>query len=76
MVEGISVNDVTPTILAWLGLPLARDMDGRPLVLLEREIMYTESYDHLPIERVGEGQSDVEAEILRQLEALGYIDRN
>ena len=67
---------MTPTILAWLGLPIARDMNGRPLKLLEREIMYTESYDHLAIERMGEGRSDVEAEILRQLEALGYIDRN
>ena len=74
--EGISVNDVTPTILAWLGLPVARDMVGQPLKQLEREVMYTESYDYIAIERVGEGRSGVEAEILQQLEALGYIDRN
>ena len=28
-IEGeMTVNDVTPSILAWLGLPVARDMDG------------------------------------------------
>ncbi len=75
-VEGVSVNDVTPTILAWLGLPVARDMDGQPAAFLEREVQYTDSYDGLRIERVGGGRSDVEAEILRQLEGLGYIDEN
>ena len=30
-----SVNDVPPTILAWLGLPLGEDMDGRVTSFLE-----------------------------------------
>ena len=31
-IEGASILDVTPTILALLGLPIADDMDGKPLV--------------------------------------------
>jgi len=30
-IDGASVLDVTPTVLALAGLPVARDMDGRPL---------------------------------------------
>lgn len=70
----ISVNDITPTILAWLGLPVARDMDGRPATFLREEVSQIASYDHLEIERIGETGSDAEPEILRQLEALGYIE--
>ena len=30
-VEGASIYDVTPTILRYLGEPLSKDMDGKPL---------------------------------------------
>lgn len=71
----LSINDITPSILKWLGLPVAKDMDGEPASFLTGETQYVASYDDLEIERiVGEAGSEAEAEILRQLEALGYID--
>ena len=74
-IRGMSVNDVTPTVLAWLGLPVARDMDGRPAPFLElpaREPVA--SYDTTPIERMGEGSSPAEPALLERLRALGYLE--
>ena len=71
----VTVNDVTPTILTWLGLPVARDMDGRPAPFLDlptREPVA--SYDTTPIERIGELDSPAEQVILERLRALGYIE--
>ena len=52
-------------------------MDGRPATFLRGEVRQVASYDHLEIERiVGETGSGAEPEILRQLEALGYIEGN
>jgi predicted AlkP superfamily phosphohydrolase/phosphomutase len=82
-VDGASVLDVTPTVLALAGLPVARDMDGRPLTevmsstFLERHpVVYVDSYevgdapdgDLTPIE------SPVDDEIKEMLRSLGYID--
>lgn len=75
--EGMSINDVTPTILAWLGLPLARDMDGRVAPFLERDTGLAPesiaSYDSDPVERL-EGGDDSNAAVLDQLRSLGYIE--
>ena len=57
------------------GLPVARDMDGRPAPFLElptREPVA--SYDTTPIERIGELDSPAEQVILERLRALGYIE--
>ena len=70
----ITIRDITPTILAWLGLPIAEDMDGAPATFLGEEFETVASYDGIEIERVGETGSEAEPEILRQLEALGYIE--
>ncbi len=82
-IAGASVLDVTPTVLALAGLPVARDMDGRPLTeimssaFLERyPVVYVDSYevgdaldgDLTPIE------SPVDDEIKEMLRSLGYID--
>ena len=82
-IDGASVLDVTPTVLALAGLPVARDMDGRPLsevmssTFLERHpVVYVDSYevgdapdgDLTPIE------SPVDDEIKEMLRSLGYID--
>jgi predicted AlkP superfamily phosphohydrolase/phosphomutase len=73
----ISVNDVTPTVLAWLGLPVARDMDGRPASFLTgREVSWVESYASTPVERPGSRPSGAEEDILEELESLGYIERD
>jgi predicted AlkP superfamily phosphohydrolase/phosphomutase len=70
-----SVNDVTPTILAWLGLPVAADMEGRVASFLQvagAERIAT--YDTRPVERLGASPSGAEGEILEQLKALGYLE--
>jgi predicted AlkP superfamily phosphohydrolase/phosphomutase len=73
--NGVTVNDIAPTVLAWLGLPLAADMEGRPadfLAVTPPEPIA--SYDTTPIERVTDSPSGAEREILQQLEALGYLE--
>ncbi len=75
LIEDMSVNDVTPTVLAWLGLPLGADMDGRPAGFVDLEAIETiATYDTTEIEHVGEGGDTVEAQILDQLRTLGYVD--
>lgn len=75
----VSVNDVTPTILAWMGLPVGRDMDGRPASFLgaRRESIETvATHDTRPIERVGSGPSGAEGALLEQLRSLGYMEQD
>ncbi|MDJ0852835.1 MAG: alkaline phosphatase family protein [Myxococcota bacterium] len=71
----ITVNDVTPTVLVWLGLPVGRDMDGSPAAFLgERTVEQIASYDTKPIERVGSTAPEVEEALVEELEALGYLE--
>ena len=80
-VEGASVLDLTPTLLHYLGLPVAKDMDGKVLTELfepaeARAITYVASYenaaeDAAPVAE--EYAEDALAENLAQLEALGYV---
>jgi predicted AlkP superfamily phosphohydrolase/phosphomutase len=71
----VSVNDVTPTILAWLELPLADDMDGRVAPFLAGEpVGRVATYDDSPVERLADRPSGAEEAILEQLEALGYLE--
>lgn len=77
VIEGASVLDVTPTILHALGLEVGRDMDGRALEVIagtapvrsrstwEGAPRPEESY--LPISTLRDD------EIMRKLEALGYV---
>jgi predicted AlkP superfamily phosphohydrolase/phosphomutase len=74
-VEGVSVNDITPTILAWLGLPLAQDMDGHPASFLQVKLAEpVPTYDISPIERLGDVPEEVEEATIDRLRALGYVD--
>ena len=83
-----SVLDVTPTLLALLGLPVGRDMDGRvmrgiiePTYLAEHPVEYVRSHDPwLAFDTAWFGQDSSvshegaeELERLEQLRALGYI---
>jgi uncharacterized protein YbaP (TraB family) len=72
----VSVNDITPTVLAWLGLPIGEDMDGRSASFLRpaQPVGTIATHDTSAIERLGVAPSGKEEEILDQLRALGYID--
>jgi hypothetical protein len=73
--EPVSVNDVTPTILAWLGLPVGADMDGKVTSFLRGgAVEEIASYDTTPIERASSVPSGAEQAILEQLRALGYLE--
>lgn len=73
----VTVNDVVPTILAWWGLPVADDMDGKPAGFLgerAQEPLRIATYDTTPIERVGTSAPELEERLVEELEALGYLD--
>jgi hypothetical protein len=73
----VSVNDVTPTILAWLGLPVGNDMDGRPASFLAvdpEDIARVPTHDTRPVERLDGAPSGAEAVMLEHLRSLGYLE--
>jgi predicted AlkP superfamily phosphohydrolase/phosphomutase len=73
--EGVRVVDVTPTLLAWLGLPLARDMDGAPAGFLDAPARPPiDTYDTTTIERLGEASPETEQRLLEELRELGYLE--
>ncbi len=72
------IQDVAPTILYLLGLPVADDMDGRimfdslvPDVVKEKPVLVNRGYRDIPREAILPGE---ERETLRKkLRSLGYI---
>ncbi|HEU5180171.1 MAG TPA: alkaline phosphatase family protein [Candidatus Polarisedimenticolia bacterium] len=81
--EPATLFDITPTILALLGAPLASDMPGHPLssaldpaFLREHPPGRIPSYEALGAPRRGseaEEAEEVSAEMMAQLRALGYV---
>ena len=86
-VAGASVLDLTPTLLHYLGLPVAKDMDGKVLAdifepaFLERHpIRYVSTYEDGEREKtlaqaaasVASGTGE-QAQIEARLQALGYM---
>jgi predicted AlkP superfamily phosphohydrolase/phosphomutase len=83
VLDDASVMDVTPTLLALMGLPVAKDMDGRVLRGLFTEehwrkfpLKEIETYETgaLPprLETADAGEGD--AALREKLEALGYLE--
>jgi predicted AlkP superfamily phosphohydrolase/phosphomutase len=71
----LSVNDVTPTALAWLGLPVADDMDGRVApFLVGAAPARVPTYAGTRVESLQYAPSDSEAALLEELRALGYVE--
>jgi predicted AlkP superfamily pyrophosphatase or phosphodiesterase len=71
----MSVNDVTPTILTWLGLPVAQDMDGHVAPFLQMpEPRQIASYQGTRVEHVTTAPSGVEDNIVEELRKLGYLE--
>ena len=84
LVHGASLLDITPTVLTLLGIPVGKDMDGRPLSQIFSEpieIAYVETYEEphpddgvhrqVPAEETDPWSA---RQALEQLAALGYID--
>jgi predicted AlkP superfamily phosphohydrolase/phosphomutase/tetratricopeptide (TPR) repeat protein len=82
LVFGASLLDIAPTVLSLFGLPVGRDMDGRPLQAIfetPKPVEYVDSWDKVSGEdgcHPPDTQIDpVDAqEAIRQLVDLGYID--
>lgn len=72
---GVSIYDVTPTILSWLGIPPALDMDGRSVAFLKSApLKLVATHDVGSIDRLEAVPSGAEEEIIMQLRGLGYIE--
>lgn len=75
---GLSIFDIAPTVLAWLGLPVAQDMDGRvaPFLAAPRaeRVARIATHDDTPIERVSSDPSGVDEMLMQQLQSLGYFE--
>jgi tetratricopeptide (TPR) repeat protein len=82
LVHGASIVDVTPTILHLFGLPIGRDMEGRPLLeAFETELKPARipSWEDVPgrdgMYRAGSREDPWEAQgVIDHLAALGYIE--
>ena len=76
--RGVTVNDITPTILAWLGLPVADDMDGRMAEFLSTEqraeVGRVATYDTGPVDRLRDEAAATDSAVIEQLRALGYLE--
>ena len=83
-VTGASVLDITPTVLHYLGLPVAKDMDGKvlnqifePEFMDEHPIGYVTTYEEGKKDRSSPrlaAESDAEQRAqLERLRALGYV---
>jgi predicted AlkP superfamily phosphohydrolase/phosphomutase len=75
----IAVADVGPTLLTLMGIPPARDMDGRPCTALLGEMDesdFVESYDHLAAAggAVTDDDSGLDERRKEEYRALGYIE--
>ncbi len=75
-IQGASVLDITPTILALFGIPVGRDMDGKPLaqVLAEpvaERITYIDTHDEGYTYETDQGEYT--EELKEHLRGLGYL---
>jgi predicted AlkP superfamily phosphohydrolase/phosphomutase len=79
--DGASVIDITPTALVSVGLPVAEDMDGRPLVegmtpafLAANPVSSIETYEtELRLPSRSEGVESMSEETKERLRSLGYM---
>ncbi|MDB4433187.1 alkaline phosphatase family protein [bacterium] len=70
-----SVYDIAPTILAWMGLPVGMDMDGKVAAFIGMStVERVATHDTGPIERISTEPSGVNDALIEQLRALGYVE--
>jgi predicted AlkP superfamily phosphohydrolase/phosphomutase/Flp pilus assembly protein TadD len=77
-IDGATLLDVTPTVLALLGLPPAADMPGRVLdeAITAPPIARVATHERGPAGPAasGAGDASVDPMVLERLRALGYLD--
>ncbi len=82
-IKSATIYDITPTILYYLGLPVAKDMDGKVLVeaieesyLKKNPVRYVETYETKDKENMVERpiRSSDEEKIKERMRSLGYIN--
>ncbi len=81
-VADASVLDVTPTILALYGMPVAEDMDGKaleealePSFLRAHPVRRVPTYQHGVRQAVEVEPSSEDADLVEKLRSLGYVGR-
>jgi len=73
--EGMTIFDITPTILAWMKLPIGADMKGKVIQQFGVDGFETvPTHDGVPVERVSEEPSGANDTLVEQLRALGYFE--
>ena len=79
-VEGASIRDVAPTVLALMGLPQADDMAGKPITdAFTDDVVKTFSPEHVATldrpreDATAQTQSGATEQTMKKLEALGYL---
>jgi hypothetical protein len=72
----VRMADVTPTILAWMGLPTASDMDGAPAGFIALpDSGRVASYEGAPKPALGSGRrEEAESRLIDDLKRLGYVE--
>ena len=76
VIEGATIHDITPTILHWMGLAVAENMDGRTLEQIfinPQQVRYIVQYD-LP-DYIGESGFKViiDEKVKQKLRDMGYV---
>ena len=73
------MNDITPTLLALAGIPVAEDMAGRVLEeIIEPAYLEEHPVRTVPTYETGQSKmsvrrSDAEQDLYEKLRALGYV---
>lgn len=84
MIHGAGLLDIAPTLLALFGLPVAQDMDGKPLLDVFEEptvLQVIDSWETVegdsgmhPRTQANSALSEMDSDALKQLVELGYIE--
>ncbi|MBN1489739.1 MAG: alkaline phosphatase family protein [Phycisphaerae bacterium] len=78
-IDGVTLLDIAPTIIDFLGLPQARAFDGGPVPGLlssdvPRALSPVEAYPYTPPSGAAGLSEDEQDAVLKRLAALGYVE--
>ncbi len=77
LIDRASTLDLTPIVLHALGLPVARDMAGRPRPEIFAglpEVEWIDTYEGAEADEADGEETPSDEEVLERLRALGYVD--